>query len=494
MSSLKQGDLLDRCTLEIRASDGPGLGTGVLVGPSRVVTCCHVVGDRERVEVFEGPASERLTGATVGRRGDPEGADDLALLELDAPLPGRGAIRFADWTRDDRFGTVGFPDGGKDHVSGDVQGLSRHHGWLQFDATSSRKIVPGFSGGAVWVQAKYAAVGLVTRRDLDGVAYAVTAQQIRAFWPELRDATRCAGYLRRVGRKLRSPDVRAAIADADPEGSWRLAAGQGAEPLAETLCLETIPDDLTAGLCRAYCRLLDDRQTETAEQVFGVLMESLPAALLSQWHIPLPEGSANEVQLELLSRVLAEFALAAAEDGAADFQKLPERGDSDVPRASHRVPGPGELGADPEGEEAARELARELELRLALDVGSTPESRKEAERYLAFLATHRHTGDDRRLLDRSELRDLEHASRPAQGDLIVRVLNKRLARRTSAGRHLYLVADKRDQGLVEGLHRLLPDLKIVKLEAPPEQFEETEMLLDSLKRIFHRRNPERPNR
>ncbi len=492
MASAGQGDLLDRCSLEIRVPDGPSLGTGVLVGPRQVLTCCHVVGEHDRVDVFEGPGSERLTGATVGRRGNADGADDLALLDLDASLPGRGVIRFADWTRDDRFGTVGFPEWGKDHVGGDVQGLSRHHGWLQFDATSSRKIVPGFSGSAVWVQAKHAAVGLVTHIDGDGVAYAVTAEQIRAFWPELQDVTRYAGYLRRISRKLQAMEVRGAIADADPEGAWRLAAGGGAEPLAQTLCMETAPDDLAGGLCRAYCRLLDDRRDEAAEQVFEVLMDSLPAALLSQWHIPLPEGKATEVQLELLSRVLVEFALAAAEDAAADFQEQPERDDSDVPRATHRVPGPGELGADPEGEDAARELARDVELRLALDVGATAESRKEAERYLAFLATHRHTRDDRRLLDRSELRDLEHASTPAQGDLIVRVLNKRLARQTSAGRHLYLVANKRDQGLVEGLRQLLPDLKIVTHEAPPEQFEQTEMLLDSLKRIFHRRNSERP--
>ncbi len=493
----QSGDLLDRCSLEIRVPEGPGLGTGVLVGPRQVLTCSHVVGEHQRVDLHEGPSSERLTGAKVELRGDPAGAGDLALLELDAPLRARGVIRFTDWTRGDRFGTVGFPERGKDHVGGDVQGLSRHHGWLQFDATSTRKIEPGFSGGAVWVPAKHAAVGLITHRDADGVAYAITAEQIRSFWPRLADAeaaTRCAAYLPRVGRKLAATEIRSAIAEAGPAGAWRDAA-KFPDLLAEELCLGTEPDVLADGLCRAYCRLTEDREVETAEQVFQVLMEALPAALLSRWQIELPEGAATEVRLELLSRVLAEFALAAAEDGAADFHVRPDRGDSDVPRATHRVPGPGELGADPDGEEAAEEVARELELRLALDAGSTPEEQRQADHFLGVLATRRHTPKDPRLIDASDLRDLEHARTPAQGGLILRVLNKRLARSTSAGRRLYLVAGRRDQSLVAGLRRHLPGLKIVTLEADPEQFEQTEMLLDALKTVFYRRrDPERPPR
>ncbi len=136
-------------------------------------------------------------------------------------------------------------------------------------------------------------------------------------------------------------------------------------------------------------------------------------------------------------------------------------------------------------------MARDAELRLALDVGATPEAQRETESYRGCLATHRHK--DRRLFDPVELSDLEHARTPAGGDLILRVLNKRLARRTSAGRRLYVVADRRDRGLIEGLRGLLPGLKIVALEAPAEQFEQTEMLLDSLTTIFHRRrNPKRP--
>ncbi len=205
MSSTRQeGDLLDRCSFEIRDPDGQHLGTGVLVGPSQLLTCSNVVGEYERVDVIESRSSKRLSGATVSRRGDPTGADNLALLELDTPLHGRGVIRFADWTRSDRFGTVGFPEGGKDHVGGYVLGLSRHHDWLQIDVDGSRKIEPGFSGGAVWVPAKHAAVGLVTHSDHDGVAYAITRAQIMDFWPGLEGATRPLGssadtyYLSRI--------------------------------------------------------------------------------------------------------------------------------------------------------------------------------------------------------------------------------------------------------------------------------------------------------
>ncbi len=484
MASAGQGDLLDRCSFEIRVPDGPGLGTGVLVGPRQVLTCCHVVGEHDRVEVFEGPASERLTGATVGRRGNSKGADDLALLDLDAPLGGRGVIRFADWTRDERFTIVGFPRRGRVHARGRVLGWSDVHDWVQIDPEGTRRITPGFSGGAVWVPAKHAAVGLITHRDKDGVAYVITHDQIRDFWPELVDATaatRCVGYLARLGVKLGAPEVRNAISEADPSGAWRQAAAYP-DLLAEELCLETEPDAVAGGLSNAYCRLAEDRKPEAAELVWQVLMEALPAALLSRWQIELPDAADSEVQLQLVGRVLAELALAAAEGGVADFHKRPDRGDSDVPRARHRVPSPGELGADPSGEEAARELAAEAALRLALDIGS--EGAPIDKEFYGALAARRHTGRDARLIDQSELDDYEGAPRGT----LLKMLNDRLARPTgSAGRRLYLVAGRRDQTLVEGLRQHLPGLKIVTLEPSPEQYQATEKLLHALKTVFYRR-------
>ncbi len=484
------GDLLDRCTLEVRAAGGAGLGTGVLVGPGHVLTCAHVVGERRRVDVA-GRHPEVSGGAKIAQRGDPESADDLALLELDEPFHGRGVIRFAGWTRGERFATVGFPAAGREHARGEVDGTSRHHDWLQIEPTSRREIEPGFSGGAVWVEARRAAVGLVTHRAADGVAFAITAQQIRSFWPQLgsaRAAARCEGLLSHVGRKLRRPEVRTAILGAAPEAAWRQAADRGPEELARELCLETEPDLLTGALCGAYCRLVEDDEARTAEGVFRVLMEALPASLLSRWGIEIPPGSQTDVHLELLNRVLAEFALAAGDDAPAEFHARPGRDDADMPRAINDVPRPGELGVDLEGDEAGQELAREVELKLAFDVGTTPESQRESERFMAALAARRHAG--RRMLNRTKLEEIEHASAVPEGSWrqpILNVLNKRLARGTSSGRRLYLLAGRRDKALVAGLRRHLPELKIVTREAPPEQFEEADDLLESLSRAFYRR-------
>ncbi len=480
------GDLLDRCTLEVRDQEGQSLGTGVLVGPRRVLTCSHVVGEHERLDLFAGPSSERVAGATVVRCGDPAGADDLALLELDTSISNRGVIRFADWTRGERFGTVGFPEWGKDHVGGHVHGLSEHRGWVQIDAEGSRLIESGFSGGAVWVEAKHAAVGIVTHRDPnDGVAYAITAEKIRGFWPRLRDgevATRCARYLSRVGGKLEAPKVRSAITDADPAGAWKKTA-QYPDLLAEELCLETEPEDLAGRLSAAYCRLAEDRRPETAEQVWEVLMEALPAALLSRWQIEVPEAADPEVRLQVVGRVLAELALAAAEDAAADFHEQPDREDSDIPRATHRVPRPGEQGADPDGKEAASELAEEVGLRLALDAG-LPKDSPVDRGFLGVLASRRHTGRDARLFDHSELGDY----RGAPPGTLLRMLNDRLAQPSdSGGRRLYFVAGPGDRALVSALRQHLPGLKVVMLDPPPDQFEITGKVLHALKKVFVRR-------
>ena len=482
------GDLLDRCTLEIRVPDGPGLGTGVLIGSGQVLTCSHVVKAHERVDLYEGPSSARLTGARVERRGDPEGPDDLALLELDEPLPGRGRIRFVDRTRNEDFAAVGFPAGGRAHTHGRVHGRSELHDWLEIDVEGSRKIRPGFSGGAVWVQRKQAAVGLVTRYGRDGLAYAVTRGQIDAF-RQLADSgmeTRCAGYLSRVEGRLRTEGVQEAIAEADSAGTWREVA-EHANLLAEALCLETDPEDLTRGLSAAYCRLARGRRHETAEAVWQVLLEALPAALLSRWRIEVPESPDPQVRLQVVGRVLAEFALAAAEDGAAAFHRRPRGKGSDIPWAKHRVPGPGELGADPEGEEAAAELAQELGLRLALDAGLGPNSPIEKS-FLGVLASGRHTGDDTLLFDHAEVKEYQGA--PA--GTLLELLNERLAEPTeSGGRRLYLVAEDDDEALVEALGRRLPGLKVVMLEPPPDLHKATGTVVHALKKIFHRRNPER---
>jgi len=483
------GDLLDRCTCEVRVPDGEGLGTGVLVGPRQVLTCCHVVGDLERVDLYDGTSAQRLTGATVEERGDPDGPDDLALLELDAPLLGRGVIRFAAASRGDPFWTVGFPERGKEQVHGVVGGPSPYHGWHQVDPLGTRRIEPGFSGGAVWVQAKHAAVGLVTHRDEDGVAYAITSEQIRELWPQRLDAemaTRCAGYLSRLGRKLEAPEVRSAIADGATVEGWRRAAGYP-DLLAEALCLETDPDQLAVGLSAAYRRLDDARDDATAEQLFEVLMEALPATLVSRWRIELPEIADSEVRLELVGLVLAELVLAASENGAADFHRWPDREDTDEPRAKHRVPGPSEVGFDPEGEEAASDLAADAALRLALDAGGEP--RSPIGEFLGFLATRRPGAKDARFIDRSVLDDLKGAP---EGTLL-ELLNRRLERPISSGRRLYLVTRRGDDALVEGLCRHLPGLKVVTLDDPtPEQYAATEEFLHVLRNVFHRRNSEKP--
>lgn len=690
-------DPLDACTFQVRAPGGKRLGTAVLVGRLEALTCSHVVKELERVDLFEAGGSEPVVGARVEQRGDPKGPDDLALLRLDKPLAGRTGLRFGDSERGDSFHAVGFPAWGKDQVNGTVQGPGALHGWLRIDTTSKRQIEPGFSGAAVWIPARNRAVGIVTHRDPDKVAYVVPTAQIRAFWPLLgrvskpsmvceprlpnvgftqlvkiqadgatigqglrlhatwvvtaeevvgrgarltvqdpagssfrlggakvlwpeegeegglvlletrktgaftvaevplprevppgapwralsypetgtsplsrlalcgrvgelregrwrlevdggwevggepdawagaavyvdpeagdrwcflgllgfregtpgsglearplaaleawegfaggfaaaREAARWEPSLFRLGRSLAESRVFQAVREADPEGAWEAAADPN--QLAKELCFETEPDTLTVALVRAHEEAIQSRAEDLAESLFEVLMDALPAALVQRWQVPIPDGSATEVRLGLSIRVLVELALAAAAAGPAEFQGAPDPRDPDFSRATHEVAHPGELGPDPDGDEAAAEVAHVALLRRALEPPGPTESERQVSSFIAELAAFRGFPDGKTLASPSE-------TEASVRDEILRVINLRLARGTSSGRRLYLLAGKGDEALIAGLQRHLPELQIVTTEGADGELLEYEQILDALKTAFRNRfRRERPS-
>ncbi|GAA4840768.1 hypothetical protein GCM10023201_33590 [Actinomycetospora corticicola] len=186
-------------------ADGVAVGAGVLLTPSLLATCAHVVAtalghdavadeapdDGVRIDLPFLPGTPSRSGRI--RRWAPPTADgggDIALLDLDAPAP---AVVVPEWTRPRPWGTafrvVGFPVGREDGVWAEgrlraVQGS----GWLQLAVDDGSTIGPGFSGAPVLDATTGTVLGLAVTDDRlsrGRTAYALTADDVLPLAPEV---------------------------------------------------------------------------------------------------------------------------------------------------------------------------------------------------------------------------------------------------------------------------------------------------------------------
>lgn len=167
--------------------EGDGIGTGFLLDSRTVATAAHVVdgADAVAVDAPSGPEPAHVVGI------DP--VSDLALLRLDAPVPGH-VFTFAEGNPSPgtTVAAIGFPlDEPKTLTIGVVSGLDRtitvegesRSGMLQTDTA----INPGNSGGPL-VNANGEVVGVVDAlmSHSQGIGYAV---QVSVAQPSLAEPT-----------------------------------------------------------------------------------------------------------------------------------------------------------------------------------------------------------------------------------------------------------------------------------------------------------------
>ncbi|NJP43996.1 hypothetical protein HCN08_11345 [Streptomyces sp. PRB2-1] len=196
------------------------LGVGFLVDDRHILTCAHVVADALGLASGDEPGADATVfvdlplpsepgsppataTASVVRWGPSHGAPpgsspavdgpDVAVLRLDAAVPGAGPAPLADAEPADIRGhavrTVGFPrhgDEGAWHqgvVRGRVAG-----GLVQIDRVGTGyAVAPGFSGSPVWDEDAGAVVGMVATAEVGApaVSFMVPVRQMAAVWPPL---------------------------------------------------------------------------------------------------------------------------------------------------------------------------------------------------------------------------------------------------------------------------------------------------------------------
>ncbi len=180
------------------AERGILLAAGTLVAKDVVLTCAHVVGERDAVRVdFPFLAPRRWLTARVVRR---DAEADLAALRVEGDLTA-GAAPLVFVTAPDLwkhpFRAYGFPQGHDEGVwaKGVLLAPLGDRGWVQMEAERATgfAVQPGFSGAAVWDDELHAAVGLVAAAAAERearAAFCIPTAALADFWPEMAEHTR----------------------------------------------------------------------------------------------------------------------------------------------------------------------------------------------------------------------------------------------------------------------------------------------------------------
>ncbi|MEU1287677.1 serine protease [Kitasatospora sp. NPDC005856] len=203
---------LNSAVLRVRDTRGDPVGLGFLVSAELALTCAHVVSAALGLRPDERPeAAARLdvdlplqptssTGgagvtASVEHWMPPleSGGGDVAVLRLDAPLPGGRPVRLIEtdevWEHPVR--AFGFPAGRPGGVwhSG-VLRAEQAHGWVQADlAGQGYPVTRGFSGGPAWDEHLVGVVGMmaVAESGQPPVSYLIPTAGLLRAWPPLRE-------------------------------------------------------------------------------------------------------------------------------------------------------------------------------------------------------------------------------------------------------------------------------------------------------------------
>jgi hypothetical protein len=176
-------------------------GAGVVIGPTRVLTCAHVVEDgpgwHPGIDVAfpmaNLPLPHRIAVARVRPEALSPGAlPDLAVLELDEPVPSSvvpARVRFphAEDLYNQDWWAFGFPRGDRPGCdAGGAHGADLGDGIIRLRRIQGDELVRGFSGSGVWSYDYDAVVGLVVATHPAGDGHALTMHYADLHLPDLK--------------------------------------------------------------------------------------------------------------------------------------------------------------------------------------------------------------------------------------------------------------------------------------------------------------------
>ncbi|WP_405653423.1 trypsin-like peptidase domain-containing protein [Streptomyces sp. RK9] len=238
-------------TWHARVECGRETGAGFLVSERHVLTCAHVVRDSGAAGVTvsfphrgELGAVPAVVGAHGGWSGHDDHSGDLAVLELDRPVPippaGFAVPDDAYLEPRPRLVAYGFPRGYAEGTIAEYRATAAQliaDEWVQLEAWSAhgQPLAPGFSGAAVTLADSGLVVGMVSA--VAGAAGVRNGRMLPApvmarYWPRLAELIPVPGRGRAARHRLRT-----LVEDAEKAGP---AAGRSAAWAPERLYLDAV--------------------------------------------------------------------------------------------------------------------------------------------------------------------------------------------------------------------------------------------------------------
>lgn len=238
-------------TWHARVECGRETGAGFLVSERHVLTCAHVVRDSGAAGVAvsfphrgELGAVPAVVGAHGGWSGHDDHSGDLAVLELDRPVPippaGFAVPDDAYLEPRPRLVAYGFPRGYAEGTIAEYRATAAQliaDEWVQLEAWSAhgQPLAPGFSGAAVTLADSGLVVGMVSA--VAGAAGVRNGRMLPApvmarYWPRLAELIPVPGRGRAARHRLRT-----LVEDAEKAGP---AAGRSAAWAPERLYLDAV--------------------------------------------------------------------------------------------------------------------------------------------------------------------------------------------------------------------------------------------------------------
>ncbi|MCB9714366.1 MAG: trypsin-like peptidase domain-containing protein [Myxococcales bacterium] len=199
------------------SSPSRGTGSGVVIGPRRVLTGAHVVADATFIRAQTTTSPDKFTARLVGICHDA----DLALLEVDDPAFMDG-VEIAELgelpSRGDKVSVVGFPVGGEE-ISVTEGVVSRieiqrysHSDRTLLAVTVDAAINSGNSGGPVFLDGRVAGVAFQSLDDAENVGEMVPVSLVRRFLSGVdQDRPLAIPGLGFLGQTLENPTLRASL-------------------------------------------------------------------------------------------------------------------------------------------------------------------------------------------------------------------------------------------------------------------------------------------
>ncbi len=489
-------DIIRRCVRIIDTDSKKFLGSGFRLSARRVLTCRHVIKERQRVTVLDLQLSDwKPTSATVcwsHQESYPQELPKLDIVLLDTdPIEAKDPIdALQPWTLffdklpeepvESICHIIGFPGGASAPERRETVTVSAY---LYSDLKERIHLKPhggepegiagwrGLSGSPVLNKDSKELVGILVSKPSDYAnrkLWAVPIPSLRRL-PDFCSALEIPALEGRVlallerSKELLEGGLRDELAKHHRHWQELHAKGGSSGDLSKAICLETDLEEHSMALLKALESALEDGREETARKIYEFVRVSLPAAVLRRFETGPPDAEDPEIRVPAVTKILIEISMAGI-DGRPLWVREPTASTArDVPQPVLNVSLPEETSIDPEGRQKSEDLVNRLctDLGIRNLQGFPAKGIGRALDFVVKVAACQILPTHQTFFPSSHLDDLQLGgglNQEALRNEVSGIVDEQLAIEVELKRRCYIVADQSDQEFMAEVRRRLPHL------------------------------------